>query len=243
VRLLATLAVRDEMRFLPGWLSNVPPQVDGVVALDDGSSDGSAELLEAHPKVLEVLRVPRDRPRWDEVSNHRALVAAASGHGADWIVALDADERLEREFRVRAERAIASNGSYLGYRLILRELWDSTATYRADGIWAQKTPARLFRAMADHAFDYSPLHAEKAPGQARINGSFPSADIVIYHLRMIDAQDRRARRERYERWDPEALLQKAGVGYAYLTDETDLALEPVPPSRGFDEGSRYAAAP
>ena len=235
MRLLATVAVRDEARFLPGWLRNVPPQVDGVVALDDGSSDESAELLESHPKILELLRVSRDRPRWDEVGNHRSLVDAALRHDADWIVSIDADERLEREFRVRAEAAIAANPAYLAYRVKLRELWGSFETYRVDGVWGQKRPARLFRALDDHAFDYSPLHAEKAPGQARINGSFPAADLVVYHLRMIEAEDRRARRERYERWDPEALLQKAGVGYAYLTDETGLELERIPAPRRFDE--------
>src|SRR4051812_26875775 len=41
VRMLALLAVRDEMAYLPGWLDNVAGQVDGVVALDDGSADGS----------------------------------------------------------------------------------------------------------------------------------------------------------------------------------------------------------
>ena len=49
-RLLALLAVRDGMRFLPGFLRNVAPQVDGIVALDDGSSDDSPELL-ARPRT------------------------------------------------------------------------------------------------------------------------------------------------------------------------------------------------
>ncbi len=32
VRLVALLACRDEMRFLPGYLANVAPQVDGILA-------------------------------------------------------------------------------------------------------------------------------------------------------------------------------------------------------------------
>jgi glycosyltransferase involved in cell wall biosynthesis len=147
-RLLALLAVRDGMRHLPGFLRNVAPQVDGIVALDDGSSDGSLELLERHEAVIELLRNPRERPTWDEVGNHRLLVAAALRHAAEWILCVDADERLEREFRTRAERVI-SRGALLGYSAFavrLRELWDGPDQYRTDGIWGRKRIARLFRA-------------------------------------------------------------------------------------------------
>ena len=41
-RVLALIPFRDEMRFLPGFFQNVAPHVDGVIALDDQSSDESA---------------------------------------------------------------------------------------------------------------------------------------------------------------------------------------------------------
>ncbi len=111
VRLVATITIRDDARFVPGWLRNVPPQVDAVVALDDGSSDDSGEALAADPAVVELFRAPPARAGWDEVANHRALVDAALRHGAEWIVSLDADERLEESFRERAERAICRSSS------------------------------------------------------------------------------------------------------------------------------------
>jgi hypothetical protein len=236
VRLLALLAVRDEMRFVPGFLANVAPQVDGIVALDDGSRDGSGDYLAQLPAVLEVLRVPPDRPAWDEPGNHRALVAAGLRHGADWFIALDADERVERQFRPRAERVIR-RGRLLGfsaYAVRLRELWDSRHAYRSDGRWRRKRPPRLFRARADHQFDPLPLHGAKAPLQARVLGAFPVADLEVYHLRMIRRDDREARRDRYLALDPEARWQP-GTGYAYLTDERGLRLRRVHPARDFEE--------
>ncbi len=234
VRLLAVVAVHDEADRLPGLLANLAPQVDGIVALDDGSSDGSGDLLAAHPAVVEVLRNPPTRPRWDEPANHRRLVQAAHRHGAEWILAVDADERLEREFRARAERVIR-RGRRLGleaYAVRLRELWGSATTYRADGRWGRKKVVRLFRALPDHRFDLRPLHGGKGPRQARVLGGWPGADLELYHLRMIAPQDRAARRRRYERLDPESRWQP-GVGYAYLTDETGLRLRRVDPRRGF----------
>ena len=221
------------MRHLPGFLRNVAPQVDGIVALDDGSSDGTADALEAHGSVLEVIRVPPDRPAWDEPGNHRALVTAALRHGADWLMSIDADERLEHEFRARAERVIA-RGRLLGYTAYacrLRELWDDPGQYRVDGLWGQKFMARLFRARADHEFDPSPLHGSKAPLQSRRRGRIPGADLTVYHLGMLRAEDREARRRRYEVADPENRWQS--IGYAYLTDPRGLTLERIPRRRSY----------
>jgi hypothetical protein len=222
------------MKYLPGYVANVAPQVDGIVALDDGSSDGSAEFLESCDAVVELLRRPRDRPAWDEPGNHRALVDAGLRQGGEWLVSLDADERVEREFRARAERVIR-RGRWLGYEAYaprLRELWGTPDTFRADGIWGTKAVGRLFRARTDHRFDPRPLHGHKVPIQAVDAGRLALADLEIYHLRMVRGPDRVARRRRYEDLDPESLWQP-GIGYAYLTDETGLRLEPITPGRGY----------
>lgn len=234
VRLLGLLAVRDQVGHLSEYVTNVGKQVDGIIALDDGSSDGSAEFLQSRPEVLELLKVPRDRPRWDETGNHRALVGAALRHRAEWLICVDADERLECQFRVRAERVIR-RGALFGlsaYAVRLRELWDHRGQYRADGVWGRKAVARLFRARPDHQFDTRPLHGSKAPLQGRVRGRYPLAGLNIYHLGMLRPEDRLARRRRYEALDPTAQWQP-GLGYAYLTDETGLELRPVPPRRDY----------
>ena len=223
------------MRYLPGFLRNVGPQVDGIVALDDGSTDGSGEILGQQESVIELIRIPGDRPEWDEVGNHRRLVAAALRHGAEWIICVDADERLERDFRARAERVI-SRGRVLGYSafaLRLRELWDERDQYRVDGIWGRKMFARMFRAREDHEFDPRPLHAHKAPLQGRLGGRFPRSDLTIYHLGMLRPEDREARRQRYERADPDRRWQR--IGYEYLTDGRGLTLRRISPHRGFTD--------
>lgn len=234
-KLVALLAVRNGMRYLPGLLRNVAPQVDGIVALDDGSSDGSAELLAGHEALIELLQNPTDRPEWDEVGNHRALIQAALRHCAEWVVCVDADERLEQHFRTRAERVIA-RGQLLGYSAYavrLRELWDDPGQYRVDGIWGQKMVARLFRLREDHEFDARPLHGLKAPLQALRRGRFPKADLNIYHLAMLRAEDREMRRRRYEEADPNRRWQR--IGYEYLTDQSGLTLQSLPPGRGFSD--------
>jgi glycosyltransferase involved in cell wall biosynthesis len=234
VRILALLQCRNEMRYLPGYFENVPPQVDGVIALDDGSVDGSAEFMAAQPSVLQLIRKPPAEPHvWDEPGNRRLLIEAALGHRPDWLVAVDADERLERTFRGRAEAAIerAERERHAACFVKLHELWDGADTYRADGLWGSKLRARLFKASHDHELDERRLHGEWASEGSSSNRSLPRPDLVIYHLRMIDATDRSARQAPHVELDPDRRWQ--AVGYEYLTDETGLRLKRIPRGRGY----------
>jgi glycosyltransferase involved in cell wall biosynthesis len=226
------------MRFLPGFIANVAPHVDGIVALDDGSTDGSFEFLQTRREVVRLLRVPPERPAWDEPGNYRALVTAAADAGADWVISLDADERVERQFRARAERAIR-RGGLLGcdaFAVRLRDLWSAPDRQRVDGVWGRRAPLRMFRARRPGAsLDARRVHASKVPLDARRLGRYPPlADVRVYHLRMVDPADRLRRRRRYEQLDPDGRLN-AGFGYEYLTDETGLQLRPVNGKRGFVE--------
>jgi len=214
------------MRYLPGYFENVPHHVDGILALDDRSTDGSGEFVASQPNVLEVVRVSaKDRQQWDEPANHRVLIQTAWRYQPDWLIAVDADERLERDFRKRAEREIrrAKRHGYAAYQVIFRELWNRPDTYRVDGIWGRKRQARFFKARPDHVFDSRQLHGHWAPLNSMHRGALPEADLIIYHLRMIHEHDRRLRQARYQHLDPDCRWQ--AVGYSYLTDERGLRLE------------------
>ena len=204
-RIIALLAFRDEMAYLPGYFANVSRHVDGIVALDDGSVDGSGDFVAAQPGVLELIRLPpRSDHEWDEPRNQRLLIEAALRHQPDWLLAHDADQRLERDFRRRALREIAraDREGHRAYAYRFLELWDRPDTYRDDGVWGRKRMASLFRARTDHLFNDRALHGTWAPADARENGAFPHADLIVYHLRMIDPEDRRKRHERYVTIDP-----------------------------------------
>ena len=70
-----------------------PRFADLVVALDDGSTDDTRAVLEAHPLVHTVLTNPRrdGYAGWDDAANRNRLLGA--GARPSWIMSLDADER------------------------------------------------------------------------------------------------------------------------------------------------------
>ncbi len=221
------------MRFLPGLIENVAPQVDGIIALDDQSTDGSAEFMAAQPLVLELLRVePGAQGELEDGRNHEALTRAAWDHDPDWLLGLDADERVELGFRDSAEREIdrAEAAGHTALWLPFRELWNEPVTYRADGLWGDKRKACLFKASRDHIFDRKRVHALWAslPVPA---GDWPTADLELYHLRMLDPGDRAARVARYRRIDPDEIWQP--VGYDYMLDDTGLELRRIAAGRHF----------
>jgi glycosyltransferase involved in cell wall biosynthesis len=235
-RVICVTPFRNERRYLPDFLANVAPQVDGIIAVDDGSVDGSGDIVAAHPSVLEVIRIaPREPHRWNELRNRRLLVDAAGRYGAEWVIALDADERLERGFRDRMERIIAGAGSDgpQAYAVTFREMWDAPGQYRMDGVWGRKRSARLFRLRPDHDFGSRALHGHWAPENSRgPDGAFVLADLIVYHLRMIEAADRERRMRRYLALDPDRRWQ--AVGYEYLVDTTGLMVETLPPGREYE---------
>lgn len=95
----ATLIVRDEEGFLPDCLTALASLVDEVVVVDTGSRDSTRDIaVAAGAKTL-------DFPWIDDFAAARnAALEAASG---DWILYIDADERLSGPPGLRLGEALA----------------------------------------------------------------------------------------------------------------------------------------
>jgi glycosyltransferase involved in cell wall biosynthesis len=93
------LPARDAAADLPDYLDSAARICDAVVALDDGSTDDTAALLEASPLVARLLRNPRREGfrGWNDSRNRNQLLDAAAELRPRWILSLDADERIDAE--------------------------------------------------------------------------------------------------------------------------------------------------
>lgn len=94
MKLIMTLLVRDEIDIIRENIDfHLNMGVDHIIATDNGSVDGTRELLEgyARTKNLTLIDEPgRDYSQWKWVT--RMCKIAKHQHDADWIINNDADE-------------------------------------------------------------------------------------------------------------------------------------------------------
>jgi glycosyltransferase involved in cell wall biosynthesis len=105
------LPVRDGEQDLPGFLASAASACDAVVALDDGSRDATADLLQASPLVATLLRNPprKGYAGWDDAANRTRLLEAAMALDPQWVLSLDTDERLDPDDAAALRRFLATD--------------------------------------------------------------------------------------------------------------------------------------
>src|SRR5437764_4427640 len=134
---LAAFSFRYDYHLVPDLVANLEPIVDGWVCFDDR---GSTEIYS------------------DERDRRRALVDAARNLGAQWILAVDPDERFEIGL-AEAMPHLTSQQTPTVWSFNLREMWSPTE-YRVDGLWGTKRQCRLFSMYDPQALDRAALHGQ-----------------------------------------------------------------------------------
>ena len=203
--LVCLLPARNCAADIPGYLESAAAVADGVIALDDGSTDATAEALDASPLVLRVLRSPRRESYagWDDAANRQALLDAAIELGPRWVLFLDADERIAPDDALALRRFVeheARPGWAYGFR-VHRMLGDRGGYDRA-GLWVY----RLFAPEPGQGLPEATLHAVPVPTSIP-HGRREKTTVRIRHYGGATPERRRARLRKYEEADPELRWQ------------------------------------
>ena len=224
-RIVSMLPARNAAADLPGHLESVARFADAVVALDDGSTDDTRAILEAHPLVRTVLTNP---PRetyvgWDDAANRSRLLEAALALEPGWVMSLDADELL-------AADDAAALRAFLGgpadpdcvYSFRVFRMIEDLEHYDQDHLWV----ARCFSPRPEHSLPSALLHFAPVP-TAIPPDRWHRTTIRIQHRSSLTAERRRARYEKYRQADPEVEWQWT---YEHLLDEPGAVRRWVPRS-------------
>ena len=218
---VAVFSFRYDAALVPALVANITPMVHGFVSQDDRMADSALS---------------------DEPGRRNRLHTAARAIGADWILAVDPDERFEAQLAQRIGDLTADTDGRTLWVFNRREMFSATA-YRTDGLWGLKTEMRLY-----------PASATRIPLGQALHGSWVSPDpayrqaktgINLYHLRHATAARTRLRRDTYAAADPERRFQH--FGYDYLTDLRGAQLTEIGAERAFspphvEDGGLWAAA-
>jgi glycosyltransferase involved in cell wall biosynthesis len=90
-KLVVMLRVKDGIFFVHEWLACFERLVDEIVVLDNGSTDGTYEVLKAHPKVVDIIKTEG----YNEGRDKNLLYEHLRKRNPDWCLWLDVDELFE----------------------------------------------------------------------------------------------------------------------------------------------------
>lgn len=105
MRVLGLFRVHNGADILPRVLDSLSGWCDDIYAIDDRSTDNSADILAQHPAVTNLVRARSDLPRtpWliPEPPGLELLYRMADFCRPDWIAMIDSDQVVEADVDVR----------------------------------------------------------------------------------------------------------------------------------------------
>ncbi|MGD8387860.1 MAG: glycosyltransferase family 2 protein [Desulfobacteraceae bacterium] len=180
VRVAVAIIAQDEEERLPACLASVS-FADDVVVVDSGSRDRTVALAES--AGARVFVEP-----WQGFSEQKQLAVDRCAH--DWVLILDADERVPEETAVAIRRALASGGASAGAYSFRRRNFLHGRWIRHAGWW----PDRIVRLVdrRQGGFDGRTVHERWVT-----RGEEHVLDAVIDHYSFRDYSEVVDKMERY----------------------------------------------
>lgn len=206
-KLVAMFGIKYDEALVPGLMTNLSAWVDDFAVVDDR----------------------RKKELWGHEGEYRKeLRKIAFDLKADWVLITSPDERWEINAGATIRNLIDYNNDKIIYEFKLRELF-TPYQYRVDGIWGNKVRRRLYPLRKDQTIAYKKIQCPSFPQDPDYN--VVPVDINIYHLKMIERENRIMRARVFNATDPNSEYQD--IGYDYLADEDGMELKFI------DEGREY----
>lgn len=135
--LICLIQVYNEESNINEVIEHLANLCDGIIVLDDGSSDRTYRILD-HDKIL--LKVRKEHDGFDDLTNRNVLLDLASFFNAEWLMFADADERIHIDSPLRLIDMFRKHREF-AYCFFLVHLWNSPKTYRVDV--PEKSPVKI----------------------------------------------------------------------------------------------------
>lgn len=221
-RLALSMIVRDAAADLERCLASARSVADEIVVADTGSRDDTIAVARAHgARVISIA--------W---SNDFAAArnAALEPVTADWVLSLDADERLDREARKELPRLLA-NREIAAYQVNIRNyfrddrihMYDQLARAN-DGRLAEARDCaafvvhqnlRLFRRQSWIRFE-GRVHENVSRSVLAHGGAIGPPSLLIHHLGLADPEAMRRKAQAYRELGKQKVREMPNDAQAHL---------------------------
>ena len=139
MQLIAQMIVGNEGKrgYLDDCIYDLLTYTNHIVILDDGSTDGTKEVLEGwqeqFPNRIELHRNETSLFNIDESKLRNQLWEITRQHKPEWVLSIDADEIFDEQFKKELPSILSSN--YKAITTKLCDMWNEDE-YRVDGYWS-----------------------------------------------------------------------------------------------------------
>lgn len=123
---IALVHTYNESHYICDAIKHLENKCDGIIMVDDGSTDETYELAKSDKLICKVKKV---REEFNEVQNKNILLDIISFLTWEWAFFIDADERIELFGRRLLDLLPKDRNSCCFY---LVHLWDDETKYRTD---------------------------------------------------------------------------------------------------------------
>jgi tetratricopeptide (TPR) repeat protein len=162
------MIVLNEEKFLPGCLDSIKDLVDEIIIADTGSTDNTIQIAKKFGAIVFSYKWKND------FADARNFVLQKSNY--DWILYLDADERIYPEFHSIIKTYIGRSD----IDAVLLKLRSLICTDTHEQVQIAPYP-RLFRRMEGIKFE-GRIHEQITPSLVLAGARFEESNIVIEHL-------------------------------------------------------------
>lgn len=212
MKLSLSMIVRNEERFLPGCLESVKGLVDEIVIADTGSTDRTKEIAASFgARVVDFTWCDDFSAARNESLRYTA---------GEWVLYLDADERIDPSYHARIRRLI-NEGKADAFLLNLK----SRIGTKEGAQYHLVSYPRLFRRINGVRFT-GKVHEQITPALNEARARIVQSDVIVDHLGYAQDDDvilEKARRNR--RLLLAQVEKRQNYGYAlYQLGQTEIVL-------------------
>jgi hypothetical protein len=137
--IIALVQMHNNAKTIDWFLKNLDRHCDGIILLDDESSDGSYNAAQ-HSKI--IARVKKKRNGFNDLENRNILLNIASFVRLEYLYFIDTDEVVDDRFE--SVRSAANSGAdSIAFKFI--HLWDNEETYNKQWPFSEQGVQYKFR--------------------------------------------------------------------------------------------------
>ena len=130
MQLLSFLTAKNDELIIEKTLKRLSESSDGIIAVDDGSTDRTYDIIRSFDKVVKIIR-NEPNGEWNIFRDCEKVMDEVGRIKPEWLMYIDSDDLLDKRFAER-KKELLDDKSVGRYHFKEITLWGSIQKYRDD---------------------------------------------------------------------------------------------------------------